>query len=107
MMKVFVSHSSADRAFAVKLRRGIENLGLSVFDPASDLPSGGSWEDKLRKALEDCDAMVYVPPAPGKPGANMAFFEAGAARARAVAGFGHADVQTHTALDGHDDVVDG
>jgi len=80
-MNVFVSHSKADSQFVDSLRLEMERLGISVFDPATELEPGATLEGSLRTALENCDAMVYVAPAPETTGANSAFFEVGAARA--------------------------
>jgi nucleoside 2-deoxyribosyltransferase len=80
-MNVFISYSRNDRAFAEQLRNRIQPLGANVsFDQAVIKP-GENWEQALRKTLEDSDGVVLVVPEPGTAKANVAFFEAGAARA--------------------------
>lgn len=79
-MKVFISHSQGDRAFAERLTIRIQALGAKVWSDEKIEP-GETWDKTLREALESSDGIVLVVPEPGTAKANSAFFEAGAARA--------------------------
>lgn len=79
-MKLFISHSQADRAFAERLTTRIQALGEKVWSDERVEP-GENWDKTLREALESSDGIVLVVPEPGTAKANSAFFEAGAARA--------------------------
>jgi nucleoside 2-deoxyribosyltransferase len=79
-MKLFISHSQADRAFAERLTTRIQALGAKVWSDEKVEP-GENWDKTLREALESSDGIVLVVPEPGTAKANSAFFEAGAARA--------------------------
>ena len=80
-MNIFLSFSKQDRFFAERLGGAIRALGAEV--PSVDAwgTPGADPDRALREALEASDAVVLVVPEPGSPGANNAFFEAGAARA--------------------------
>ena len=80
-MKIFISYSYADRAFAENLRDRIKCLGVSVEDPFLMESSGIEWANSIRASLERADAVLLVVPEAGTRGANNAFFEAGAAHA--------------------------
>lgn len=83
-MKVFISSSWADRPFAERLRRDIAALGAEVIGDSDAFGAGETWDQALRKALEESDGVVLVVPEPGSRRANNAFFEAGAARALGI-----------------------
>jgi NAD(P)H-dependent FMN reductase len=80
-MKLFISYSRGDAAFVDSLRRGLERLGVCVIDPIVDAKPGDSLDHRLRQAIGESDAAILVTPETGSSGANMAFFEAGAAKA--------------------------
>lgn len=80
-MNLLVSYSRADQPFAKLLIRCLQALGATLFDPARDIGTGENFQAALRKALEDSDGVILLVPEPGSSGANLAFFEAGAARA--------------------------
>jgi nucleoside 2-deoxyribosyltransferase len=80
-MKVFISHSQADRIFAERLTTRIQALGAKVVSDEHAVEPGETWGKALREALESSDGVVLVVPEPGTAKANSAFFEAGAARA--------------------------
>ncbi len=81
MQKIFVSFGASDRPFVERLVKDLSALGAEViFDKPLNRP-GYSYDWALRGALEATDALVLVVPEPGSPNANLAFFEAGAAKA--------------------------
>ena len=77
-MKVFLSYSHADQAFAHGLRNSIEKLGVTVEDPDNAFGSGTAWAESIRGGLEQADVILLIVPEAGAKGANNAFFEAGA-----------------------------
>ena len=80
-MKVFLSYSHADQAFAHELRNSIEKLGVTVEDPDNAFGSGTAWAESIRGGLEQADVILLIVPEAGAKGANNAFFEAGAGHA--------------------------
>ena len=64
MAQLFVSHSSADNAFAQKLLEALEALGYeSVFldvDPEAGLVPGKAWREQLFTNIDASDALVFV-----------------------------------------------
>lgn len=57
---VFVSYASEDRAWARELISHLEEKGLNVSDPASELSPGDNWSLEIGKALEGAGAMVVL-----------------------------------------------
>lgn len=80
-MKAFVSYSRKDAAFAASLWEEIEKLGVTAGRDRDGISLGDRWEDNLRKAIEDSDALILVVPEMGASRANNALFEAGVAKA--------------------------
>jgi len=81
MQKIFVSFGAADRPFAERLVKDLSALGAEViYDNPLNRPNY-SYDWALRRDLEATDALVLIVPEPGSPNANLAFFEAGAAKA--------------------------
>lgn len=80
-MRLSISYSKCDELFANSLRRGLERLGVAVIDPGANIRPGDSFDQGLRNAIGESDAMILVVPESGSSGANFAFFEAGAAKA--------------------------
>ncbi len=66
-MDVFVSYASEDQAWAQQLISHLEEKGLNVSDPASELSPGDNWSLEIGRALEGAEAMiVLVSPASAK-----------------------------------------
>lgn len=74
MAQIFVSHSSADNALAVRVREALGDLGYeSVFldvSPTDGLIPGAAWRDQLFTNLDRSDAVVFV----GTPSANASLW---------------------------------
>jgi len=68
--QIFVSHSSADNALALRVRECLGDLGYdSVFldvSPTDGLIPGAAWRDQLFTNLDRSDALVFL----GTPAAN-------------------------------------
>jgi len=54
---IYLSYSTEDSRAAAKLRTGLENAGLKVFDQ-SRLGPGDPWNDTLRRMIAQSDAVV-------------------------------------------------
>lgn len=57
---VFVSYAAEDRAWARRLISHLEEKGLHVWDPASELSLGDNWPLKIGRALEGAKAMIVL-----------------------------------------------
>ena len=64
MAQLFVSHSSADNAFAAKLHDSLAGLGYESvfldFDPTGGLVPGQAWRDQLFTNIDGSDALVFI-----------------------------------------------
>jgi CRP-like cAMP-binding protein len=58
--RVFVSHATKDKAFALKLAEDIAEQGISVWIATRDVPPGRSWPREVAKALDTCTLMLLV-----------------------------------------------
>jgi hypothetical protein len=58
-LKVFLSHSSADRQIAWRLAEQLRAAGFDVW-MESEVLLGQNWAKEIGKALESCDAMVVI-----------------------------------------------
>ena len=59
-MKVFLSHSSADKRFVNELRQALELRGCHGWLDARELRGGDILSDELKLAIEDADAFALV-----------------------------------------------
>jgi hypothetical protein len=61
---IFVSHSSADRAFADELRDRLVAVGHRLlfldYDPEHGIPAGREWERELYAQLRSCQGVVVL-----------------------------------------------
>ena len=67
MSRVFLSHSSRDNRQAIALKRWLveQDLGLAeeIFldlDPVTGIASGERWKEALRRANEQCEAVICL-----------------------------------------------
>jgi WD40 repeat protein/energy-coupling factor transporter ATP-binding protein EcfA2 len=64
MVALFVSHSSADNADAVRVGNQLEAAGFVSlfldFDPSLGIPGGRSWERELYSQLRRTDAVIFL-----------------------------------------------
>ncbi|MGL5116585.1 MAG: toll/interleukin-1 receptor domain-containing protein [Beijerinckiaceae bacterium] len=77
---VFLSYSRDDREFAQELAIAFGKLGVTIYDPSSDVAPGSAWAKMVTDAISGTDATVAILPISGVRGANGVFFEIGAAR---------------------------
>ncbi len=59
-MLVFISYSSKDVDFAIRLRDQLRAWGHQTWRDHDDIPKGGVWYDEIWKALQKADAVVAV-----------------------------------------------
>jgi hypothetical protein len=59
-LKVFISYSRKDSAFAEELLAGLELLGFAAFLDKHDIAAGEDWERRLGRLIESADTVVYV-----------------------------------------------
>jgi tetratricopeptide (TPR) repeat protein len=60
MRKIFLSYAHEDRATAEEICYAIRESGYSVFFDRDDLPSGGDYHSRIRRAIEQSDFFVYL-----------------------------------------------
>ena len=82
--RVFISHSSADRSAADKVRGALESNGIRCWIAPRNLVPGTDWGEAIVKALDECRVMVLIFSAaandsPRSGGKCSAQFEADAA----------------------------
>lgn len=57
---MFLSFADADRAFARRLARGLQQRGIKVWFAPSHLRGGDQWHDEIGRALARCDWLLVV-----------------------------------------------
>jgi hypothetical protein len=57
---IFISYSSADRAWAEKLNTELTKRGLKIFLDTKRLTAGDEWEDQLKSALNNSTHMIFL-----------------------------------------------
>lgn len=60
MAKLFVSYSKKDRNWAKTLARLLEERGFSPWLDEHDIQPGTNWEDEVKKAVAESDAVIAV-----------------------------------------------
>ncbi|MBE2269040.1 MAG: toll/interleukin-1 receptor domain-containing protein [Anaerolinea sp.] len=63
---IFISHSSTDREFALKLADGINAAGFRPWVDVEAIPDGSSWAREIEKAVTDCGALIVVMSKPAR-----------------------------------------
>lgn len=59
-LRVFISYSRADEAFADELRLGLEDKGYTVEIDKHSIRQGEEWKARLGKLIAACDTVVFV-----------------------------------------------
>jgi sulfatase modifying factor 1 len=59
-MRVFLSYASEDRASADAIRVALHNDGHDVFFDREDLPPGGEFHTRIRRAIEESDFAIFL-----------------------------------------------
>src|SRR6266481_6622324 len=58
MLRLFITHLSANRAFAGKLQEELQNYGISSFVAHSDIEPTLEWQNEIETALSTCEGFV-------------------------------------------------
>ena len=59
-LKVFISYSRKDWAFADELVAGLEYGGFAPFLDRHDIAAGEEWEARLGGLIEQSDTVVFI-----------------------------------------------
>lgn len=59
-LRVFLSYSRRDEAFANELLSGLELLGFDAYLDKEDIAPGEPWEDRLGRLIRDADTVVFI-----------------------------------------------
>lgn len=59
-IKVFISYSRADKAFASDLVLGLAACGFAPYIDRQDIAAGEDWEKRLAGLITEADSVVYV-----------------------------------------------
>jgi hypothetical protein len=59
-LKVFVSYSRSDKAFAADLVLGLTACGFEAYIDREDIAAGEAWEQRLQALISEADTIVYV-----------------------------------------------
>ena len=59
-IKVFLSYSRSDTAFALDLVAGLQACGFEAFIDQEDIAPGEPWEQRLGGLIESADTVVYI-----------------------------------------------
>jgi hypothetical protein len=79
-VKVFVSHSSADRWIAKQIAQQLEDRDIAAFLDEKDIETGDSIEDAVDAHLADCDELLILL-SPASLGSAWVLIEVGGAKA--------------------------
>jgi nucleoside 2-deoxyribosyltransferase len=60
MAKLFVSYSKKDKNWVKTLAKQLEERGFSAWLDERDVPPGTNWEDEVKKAVTESDALIAV-----------------------------------------------
>ncbi len=60
MLRLFVTHLAAHRAFAADLQTELVQLGISCFVAHNDIEPALEWQAEIETALATCDALVAL-----------------------------------------------
>lgn len=57
-MKLFLSYASQDRSLVEPVRLALASQGHEIFFDREDLPPGDEYDNRIRRAIEDCDLFI-------------------------------------------------
>lgn len=60
MFRIFISYSRRDGSYANKLYRALSHLHVGGFLDQVDIAAGASWDNAIREAIRDADAVVVL-----------------------------------------------
>ena len=59
-MKIFISYANEDKSAVRKIALALKSADHTVFFDETSLPPGGSFHDRIIKALMECDLFIFV-----------------------------------------------
>ena len=59
-MRAFISYASEQRDIAERLALGLRNEGNRAFFDRDALPAGGSFDDRIRRAIQRSHLFVFL-----------------------------------------------
>lgn len=59
-LKIFISYSRQDSAFARRLTNSLTRQGADVWIDTDDIPAGIKWSEAVQRGLDTCTAMVLI-----------------------------------------------
>jgi len=59
-MKIFISYSRVDKAFALRLGEGLRAAGYNVWLDLQNIPHGTNWDLEVQRGLETSDVMLVL-----------------------------------------------
>jgi hypothetical protein len=59
-MNIFLAYASPDKATAESVAFSLRGRGHNVFLDRDDLPSGGSYDQQIERAIKGCDIFVFL-----------------------------------------------
>jgi nucleoside 2-deoxyribosyltransferase len=60
MLRLFISHLAAHRAFAGELQAALLRYGISSFVAHNDIEPTSEWQTQIETALSTCDALIAL-----------------------------------------------
>lgn len=60
MTSIFICHASEDKATAEPIQLALANAGYMVFYDERSLPPGGDYQDRIHKAIFQCDLFIFL-----------------------------------------------
>jgi hypothetical protein len=59
-MRIFISYSRQDSAFAVRLAHSLHSMGVVTWMDIKDIPAGVKWSTGIQAGLKTCDLMIVI-----------------------------------------------
>ena len=59
-MNIFLSHASEQSELARSIEIALSGEGHAVFLDRSSLPSGDEYHERIRRAIADCDLLIFL-----------------------------------------------
>jgi hypothetical protein len=60
MTKVFISHSSSDKDYALKLAKELRKSNVDVWLDTTELQPGADWQSEIMRAVKSSDTFVTL-----------------------------------------------
>src|SRR5260221_6656465 len=60
MPKIFISYSSKDKAFVIRLATDLERVGADLWMDSKNIPAGEKWASAIQVGLDQAEIMILV-----------------------------------------------